>query len=135
MAKGWMRLAEWPVMSLLKAICGRILSAWRYNTLQALSNPSPHKHRPLWQEPDLEVVQGGRKVQCKPQATCRGDASQNRRGANRDNVVSMCLGEYILHSVVMRLNVYTFFHSFLLLLQRTDKITSQARAVVPPTRY
>lgn len=119
----------------LNFICGRILSAWRHNTLQALGDPSPHKDRLIWQEPDLELVQGGRKVQYKPQGTCRGDGSQNRRGANRDNVDSMCLGEYILHSVVMRLNVYTFFHSFLLLDQRTDTITSQARAVVPPTRY
>jgi hypothetical protein len=39
-------------------------------------------------------------MQCGPQETCRGNGFHDLRGTNRDDVVSMCSGEHILHSVV-----------------------------------
>ena len=58
----------------------------------------------------------------------KGKLDDHRRD---NNVVSLCPGK----CTCIPLDNYTFFHNFLLLLHRTDRITSQAKAVVPPTRY
>jgi hypothetical protein len=84
----------------VKAICRRTLRAWPLGytagprqppTAQASTHMAGTRPKSSTRRSEGAVQAAG---------DLQGDKSPIRRGANRDNVVSICLGECILHSVV-----------------------------------